>query len=194
MNRLLIRPVLFLTLLVGNPAFSADFQKGWDAYNEKDYTTALQEWSPLAEQENASAQYNLGLMYYNGQGVTRDPNTAFKWYKLAAEQGHALAQYQLGHFYRIGSVVPQHYKAALKWYKLAAEQGVVDAQVGLGLMYFQGKGTLTDYVRAHLWLNIAGSRGNFAARLDRDKVEKEMTPTQIETAQKLAREWVESHQ
>ena len=47
MNRLLILPVLLLTLLVGNPAVSADFQKGLDAYERGDYATALPEWEPL---------------------------------------------------------------------------------------------------------------------------------------------------
>ena len=50
MNRLLILPVLLLTLLVGTPAFSADFQKGVTAYDSGDYATALREWTPLAEQ------------------------------------------------------------------------------------------------------------------------------------------------
>ena len=59
MNRLLILPALLLTLLVGNPAFSADFQKGATAYESGDYATALREWKPLAEQGNASAQFNL---------------------------------------------------------------------------------------------------------------------------------------
>jgi uncharacterized protein len=63
MNRLLILPVLLLTLLVGTPAFSADVQKGLTAYKSGDYATALREWEPLAKQGNASAQYNLGLMY-----------------------------------------------------------------------------------------------------------------------------------
>ena len=56
MNRLLILPVLLLTLLVGNPAFSADFQKGLDAAQSGDYATALREWEPLAEQGDARAQ------------------------------------------------------------------------------------------------------------------------------------------
>ena len=60
MNRLLILPVLFLTMLVGNPAYSADFQKGVDAYDRGDYAAALREWKPLAEQGHASAQFNLG--------------------------------------------------------------------------------------------------------------------------------------
>ena len=69
MNRLLILPVLLLTLLVGTPAFSADFQKGLTAYQSGDYATALREWTPLAKQGYATPQYNLGQMYRKGDGV-----------------------------------------------------------------------------------------------------------------------------
>ena len=96
MNRLLILPVLLLTLLVGTPAFSADYKKGYAAYQSGDYATALREWTPLAKQGDAVAQYNLGNMYRLGQGVPKDDKTAVKWYRLAAEQGYARAQYNLG--------------------------------------------------------------------------------------------------
>ena len=90
-NRLLILPVLLLTLLVGTPAFSADFQKGLTTHKSGDYATALREWTPLAKQGDATAQNNLGLMYGEGQGVPQDYKTAHKWYRLAAEQGNASA-------------------------------------------------------------------------------------------------------
>ena len=95
MNRLLILPVLLLTLLVGNSAFSADEQKGLDAALSGDYATALREWKPLAEVGHADAQHNLGVMYDIGYGVPQNYKTAFKWYTLAAEQGHAAAQSQV---------------------------------------------------------------------------------------------------
>ena len=63
MNRLLILPILLLTLLVGNPAVSADLYKGLTAYQSGDYATALREWKPLAEQGDANAQILLGGMY-----------------------------------------------------------------------------------------------------------------------------------
>jgi hypothetical protein len=61
MTRLII-PVLLLTLLVGNPAFSADFQRGADAAQKGDYAIALREWTPLAKQGDADAQTYLGNM------------------------------------------------------------------------------------------------------------------------------------
>ena len=62
----------------------AGFDEGEGAYNRGDYGTALREWRPLAEQGNAAAQYNLGFMYRNGQGVTQDYAQAHMWYNLAA--------------------------------------------------------------------------------------------------------------
>ena len=79
-----------------------------------------------------NAQYNLGIMYYNGQGVPQDYAEAVKWYRLAADQGDAYAQYNLGVMYDNGEGVPQDYKEAVKWYRLAAEQGHAKAQYNLG--------------------------------------------------------------
>ena len=89
-----------------------------------------------------------------------------------------------------GRGVPQDYKTAVKWFKLAAEQGYIFAQLSLGLMYEMGKGVIQDNVYAHMWGNIAVSIGGEEKGKVRDFVEKKMTPSQLETAQKLAREFV----
>ena len=117
---------LTLAVLLGSAGmgWGADFQKGLDAVQRGDYTTALREWKPLAKQGVAFAQYNLGVMYANGQGVPQNYKTAVKWYRLAAEQGKSSAQYNLGLMYDNGKGVPQDYKTAVKWYRLSAEQGL----------------------------------------------------------------------
>ena len=74
---------------------SADFQKGLTAARSGDFATALREWRPLAEQGNAFAQSNLGVMYKYGQGVPQNYKTAIKWFRLAAKQGHPRAQEQV---------------------------------------------------------------------------------------------------
>ena len=81
--------VLAITLCIVSVsvATAQDFDKGLKAAQAGDFQTALQEWRPLAEQGYASAQYNLGQMYRNGQGVPQDDAEAVKWYRLAAEQG-----------------------------------------------------------------------------------------------------------
>jgi TPR repeat protein len=49
--------------LAFTPLAAQDYQKGLDAYNAGDYGTALQEWRPLADQGDAWAQFNVGLLY-----------------------------------------------------------------------------------------------------------------------------------
>ena len=87
MKRMLTALVLSLSLLVasGGIGYAQDFQKGLEAAQKGDFATALREWQPLAEQGYAGAQYNLGLIYANGKGVTQDYKEAVKWYRKAAE-------------------------------------------------------------------------------------------------------------
>ncbi len=169
---------------------------GWDegvaAAKRGDYATAHREWRPLAEQGNANAQFNLGLMYDNGQGVSQDHAKALQWYRKAAEQGNVEAQYNLGFMYDNGQGVPQDYAKALRWWRKAAEQGNAKAQSKLGFMYRNGLGVPQDYVQAHLWYNLVASRS--PPGMDRDRAVKnrfiiaqKMTPAQISEAQKLAR-------
>ena len=190
MRKLLFLPVLLLSLFVGNTVFSADFQKGLDAYNKKDYATALREWKPLAKQEHALAQHNLGVMYAKGQGVPRNYKIAVTWYTLAAENGDISAQYSLGWMYDKGVGVPQNDEIAVTWYTLAAKQGSADAQGSLGAMYAFGRGRPKDYVEAYKWGSLAAANGNERAASLSNMISNIMTPTQVETAQKLAQECV----
>ena len=80
-----------------------------------------------AEQGDAIAQFNLGVMYDNGRGVTQDYARAIAWYKKAAEQGNASAQFNLGLMYAKGRGVPQDYVRAHMWWNLAAALGDEDA-------------------------------------------------------------------
>ena len=70
-----------------------------------------------AEQGDAGAQYNLGVMYDNGAGVPEDDAAAVRWYRLAAEQGLARAQNNLGVMYDNGAGVPEDDAEAVRWYR-----------------------------------------------------------------------------
>ena len=96
------------------------------AYERGDYATALKEFRPLAEQDHAGAQFNLGVMYDNGYGVPENDAEAAKWHRKAAEQGDVMAQYSLGGMYFRGEGVSQNYAEAVKWYSKAADQGAQD--------------------------------------------------------------------
>ena len=100
----------------------------------QDDAEAVRWYRLAAEQGDAWAQTNLGVMYENGRGVTQDDAEAVRWYRLAAEQGHADAQYNLGWMYDTGRGVPQDDAEAVRWFRLAAEQGNAWAQKRLDAM------------------------------------------------------------
>ncbi len=179
-----------VALFVGSvTVHAADFDVGYEAYKRGDYTTALRIFRKLADQGDAHAQTNLGIMYGNGQGVPQDFAEAVKWYRKAADQGIAKAQNNLGPMYAKGQGVTHDYGAAVRWFREAADQGIADAQNSLGVMYQKGQGVPQDYVQAHMWYNLAAAQGIKLARKNRDLLAKQMTPAQIAVAQKLAREW-----
>ncbi len=159
------------------------------AVERGDYATAMRELRPLAEQGLAAAQFNLGLLYANGQGVPKDDAQARQWYEKAAAQGHADAQVNLGILLVYGRGVPQDYKMAVYWLRLSANQGNDLAQRKLGLMYERGDGVPQDYVQAYMWYNLGAANGAKRGAALRDALAKQMTPDQIDEAQKLAREW-----
>ncbi len=123
MKRLFVLTAILLGILAGKPVFSADLQKGLDAYDRGDYETALKELTPFAEQGNSEVQIYLAEMYHYGTGVVPDNNTAVQWYRLAAEQGEVLAQFSLGVMYYNGKGVTQDYTRAHMWVNIAASRG-----------------------------------------------------------------------
>ncbi|MBY0475018.1 MAG: sel1 repeat family protein [Nitrosomonas sp.] len=84
-----------------------------------------------AEQGYADAQFNLGLMYANGEGVPQDMEQAVELFKKAAEQGHVDAQNNLGAMYFTGEGVARDEKVAIEWFEKAAAQGNEDARINL---------------------------------------------------------------
>jgi len=86
-------------------------------------TSALESTDELqakAESGDAEAQYNLGVLYAEGQGGPRDYTEARAWYLKAAAQGLAEAQYGLGLLYAKGRGVPPDDVQAYMWLNLAA--------------------------------------------------------------------------
>ena len=87
-------------------------------------------WRKAAEQGFAKAQFNLGMMYDNGYGVTQDYAEAVKWFRKAAEQRVTTAQFNLGVMYEKGEGVLQDTIAAHMWFNIAAENGHTGAVKG----------------------------------------------------------------
>ena len=101
--------------------------------------------SHLANKGDAAAQFNLGVMYYKGDGVRQDYAKAHTWFLKAVSQGHSNAQSNLGAMFYQGNGVQQDYARAFEWYTKAANQGNAGAQSALGIMYDTAKGMRQDY-------------------------------------------------
>jgi hypothetical protein len=155
------------------PVRAADYDTGLGAYASGDYTAALKEWRPLAEQGNADAQFGLAEMYDQGRGVSVDHELAASWYQKAAEQGNARAQTKLGTMFATGQGVPVDLSTAVVWWTKAAEQGSPAAQMRLAEAYREGQGVSRDLTAAEVWYGRAAQAGVSEARVGLFEVGKE---------------------
>lgn len=140
-----------------------------------------------AEAGDAESEYQVGLRYYNGEGLPKDFGEAVKWFRKAAEQNVAMAQFKLGTSYDFGEGVAKDDVEAVKWHRKAAEQNVAMAQANLGACYGLGKGVAKDEVEAYKWFLLAAAQGDEHARKFMAVSESRLTREQIAEGQKLAR-------
>ncbi|MGH8119360.1 MAG: tetratricopeptide repeat protein [Gammaproteobacteria bacterium] len=78
--------VLAVTLFASVSSL-ADFGSAMGLYQKGDYAAAEKEFTVLAGQGDADAQFILGDMHLQGQGVVKDNVRAYKWYDIAAKNG-----------------------------------------------------------------------------------------------------------
>lgn len=178
-------------MLIGTGAWAADLGSGKRAYDQKDYATALKEFTPLADQGQAEAQLYLGRMYMMGQGVLKDTDKAIKCFKASAYQGNADAQFFLGSIY----LLPQRDIAeGLKWLRLSAEQGNKDAQYLLGKACIQGTASFArDPVQAEMWLRLAAKDNLEFYGNELLVAERQMSTAEIAKGKALAEAWKPKH-
>jgi TPR repeat protein len=186
--------LLFWTQVFGQSESSDKFQQAQrsadkEAIEMENYFKKAQfnKIKKLADAGSSSAQTKLGDYYAEGFGVTEDDSEAVKWYRKAAAQDDAQAYHNLGFCYFVGKGVVKNYSEAIKCGRKAAALGLVQAQNNLGVVYETGDIVAKDYVEAYAYYNVAAVDFE-GARASRDKLEKQMTPSQIEAGQKRSKE------
>jgi TPR repeat protein len=171
----------------------AGVPEGIAAYKAQDYTAALREFRAGAETGNAEAQFYLGWMYDNADGVEHDDTEAARWYHRAAEAGYAPAQHYLGLLYADGEGIGQDLSEAEKWFRRAAQQGNAGAQYALGIMYRDGVVVGNDPVEALKWLTLATQGAppeeTAEAAEARDGLERSLSLEQQAEAAQRAKAW-----
>ena len=113
-----------------------------------------------AQQGDLDARMRLGLMFHEGDGVSRDPEQAAHWFKLAASEQLPAGQAALGYLHEQGMGVEQNFAQALTWYRRAAGKKHAWAQYRLGMMYRDGRGVPRDNEKAVDLLKAAAEQGD----------------------------------
>ena len=117
-----------------------------------------------ADKGDAAARFNIGLMYFRGEGVPQDYRQARVWFEKAAMQGLGEAQYNLGAMLELGLGTEKNATIAKSWYKKVAGQGNAHAQYSLARLYLNGKGTSQDINQASEWMQKAAAQGMTEAK------------------------------
>jgi len=125
LGRIICALVLLTVALIGQEA-RAGYSEGMQAYEETRFEYAMQEFRRLAARGHAGAEFMLGVMYFQGQGPSRDQSIAAVWFYKSALKGHAGAQLALGSIHIRGIGVYQDLSKAYKWLTIAAESGIGD--------------------------------------------------------------------
>ena len=147
--------------------FAGEFEQAMEAYKRGSFIEALNGFYILAKNGDAKAQYNVGLMYANGQGGQKDIRKAMSWYEKAAQQDLASAQYNLATLYQAaGELDPHAYTKAAYWYEKAANSGMMQAFNNLAALYLEGQGVKKDPQKALMLFEKASQMGDANAQLN----------------------------
>ena len=154
-----------LIIFVGSAGLSqaADFETGWEAFQNKDYATAMSEWKPLANKGNLEAQFWVGFLYERGMGVAEDRAAAISWYVTSAAREYAPSQRNLA----LLEAGKGNHKKALKLLTQASENGDHIASWKLAGNYrgtLQGWGVKKNLGEARYYEKLAAEQGNPGAQ------------------------------
>jgi hypothetical protein len=157
----------FIFLLTFASAARADYNAGKIAYDAKQWVQAISELRPLAEAGDDRAQFLLGKMYLDGNGVVTSPVEAMHLYRQAARKNNAEAMVSIATIYQAGIGYRKNLKLANTWFGRAAETGNQAAAFFYAISLFQGDPSHeTDLQQnpaaSYKWLKIAASMNAYA--------------------------------
>ncbi len=132
--------------------------------SQKDFAGAHAIYLSLANQNDAKACYNLGLMYQYGDGVAQNLDEAVNWFTKSAALNDKEAQYTLASMVFRREIQRISYAEAAQYYQQAATLGHIKSQLNLGMLYYRGDVIPQDLAAAYQWLNMAASNNNSEAQ------------------------------
>ncbi len=133
------------------------------AMDDESYAEAAKWFRILAQEGDATAMYNLGVLLSSDDNPYRDIGEAINWFQGAARAGHEDALFNLGIIYYKGDGVEQDYAKALGFLQRAAEKGEMDSMFMLGRIYRDGLGVEQDGPAALEWFRKGAALGDDAS-------------------------------
>jgi hypothetical protein len=200
----MLRPILFALLCsaFGLPAFAAETAPGQPAgdqiYEMPNPATSREAPQPLQSivvmvdgEPRSWAPLEKGTDVAWEAYQKGDFPKAVPAFARLAELGHPVAEWLMGNIYFFGQGIPKDYGKARIMFEAAANQGYFAAFAPTAQMHVQGLGIAADPSKAYYWYNIAAAQlPDSAQRTDmvnrREAVAAQLTPAQIEAAQKRA--------
>ncbi len=142
------------------------FDQGLSAYRGKQFAQAAELYRRACDGGERKGCHDLGLMYYNGEGVMQDLNRAAGLYKRACDEGGTGGCLDLGEMYSRGDGVPKDLNRAADLFKRACDAGGAPGCTDLGRMYRHGEGVAQDLNRAADLFKKACDAGGSVGCLD----------------------------
>lgn len=132
-----------------------------DYFYEKDLEQAVHWYEKVAQNDNTTAMYNLGICYMQDSDI-RDYDKSVEWLTKAAEHGHLNAQYTLGrlYLYSDGTIVAMNPNKGIEWLSKAHDNGHNKAAYEIAI-YLDGSGEKESAVE---WFKKGAMIGNIDAQ------------------------------
>lgn len=130
---------------------------------EQDNAQAVYWYEKILENEQhykyVDALFNLGLIYYYGQGVAEDEKKAFELWLAAAKRGYTNAYRNVALWYHTGTGVKRNYEQAVEWAKKGSEIGDGGCTFILGVIHYRGQSVKRNYDKAFELFLMAAEQG-----------------------------------
>ncbi|PIT68044.1 tetratricopeptide repeat protein [Bartonella tribocorum] len=154
------------------------FKRGMSAYKNGQISQALLALRCAAKRGHIGANWKLGSIYANGDGVPKDDYKAYHFFAYIVEKGADLgsedesyvsdALVKLAQYIKKGiprsPVKPNLSYAARLYMQAAVNYGNSKAQYHLGKIFLQGEGRRKNRIQAARWFQLSAKKGNLSAQ------------------------------
>ena len=167
------------------------YQKGDDLPQSS--SQALNWYRKAAENGGAGVQMKLANLLFHSQSAASNYAEVHRLCEKAANLHSSRGAYCLGQLYEHGLGVEHDLPTAAKWFSEAADLGLPAAALRVGEMYWKGEGLKQDKISAYEFIYLASTSNLPEAKQERERLEKELTPKELEKGRAKAVEWTRRH-